>query len=170
MKTFLLILFLIITMTVSVFAQDSAQSSKFLEIQNRLKNIKDNETVDDVLKEYAGGNQEKITTQLVPGNNSKVDAHELTPCSHEPFNISFLCDPRWEMQEVNNTVVFTISSSPVVTLSIIKVSEKVKYLEEINKNDLALTGQYADGFALQDVVLKHRKAKMVRSTIFRTVR
>jgi len=94
------------------------------------------------------------------GQDSRAQ-ESLSPCSYEQFNITFLCDPKWPVHEEDGIAVYTIAVSPGVSLSITRVSDELKYLEQVNKEDLALTDQYADGFVLQDVMLKDKKAKMV---------
>jgi len=86
---------------------------------------------------------------------------DLVGCSYGPFNVAFLCDPKWQVHEDEDLVVYSIASSPAVSLSITKVSDNLKSIEQVNKADLALTGQYADGFVLQDDTLGNKRVKMV---------
>jgi len=168
-KIFYMFVFLIavIALPVIASAQETTPNSKFVEIQNRLENRKSNESAEDILKEFIGNEessapennlaQKSHTRVIFPAESQK----DLATCLYEPFNVTFLCDTKWESLEDTNLVIYRVSSSPAVSLTITKVSDTFKYLEQINKSDLILTEQYADNFVLQDTVIKGQKVKQV---------
>lgn len=87
----------------------------------------------------------------------------LEPCKDERLGISILCNPDWELEEYEDTMLIIISSDPAVTLTIAKINESVNFLEELNMEYLKEIGQYMDGFQIEKVTVNKEKAIMVKA-------
>ncbi len=87
----------------------------------------------------------------------------LQNCSDDKLHVKFLCDPDWGLMEEDDTMLLVISDDPAVTMTIVKISSGIKFLEQISVSDLENIGQYAEGFQKEIVTIGKNKAVQVKA-------
>ena len=88
-------------------------------------------------------------------------AVELSPCRDGRLGVKFLCDPDWELQTEEETMLIVISSDPAVTVTVARSKAPVVFVEQLTKESLKQMGQYADGFMTENVQFAKQKAVKV---------
>lgn len=117
--------------------------------------LSDNEDIKSIAKEVVSINRGR---KNVTWNDVK-----LQYCLDDDLGIKMLCNAEWEYQEGDNAILLLVSEEPTVTITITKLGEDFRYLEQLNRDFLYSLGEYKDGFKTESVKIADRKAIKVKA-------
>jgi hypothetical protein len=92
-----------------------------------------------------------------------AELNQLQSCVDDKWGISFLCHPRWGVEENPQALSLIISVQPTVTFTVVKFNKKVRFIEQLNRFHLEEMGQYSKGFRMENINLGRYKAVKVKA-------
>ncbi|MBU0469715.1 MAG: hypothetical protein KKD07_00970 [Candidatus Omnitrophica bacterium] len=93
----------------------------------------------------------------------RLNSSELITCSIDKFGIRFLCDPHWDIQDIDDNIFVTISKTPSVILTFAKIDSKIAFSQQISLEFLKQRNLYSDGFKMEDVKFAGKNAIKVKA-------
>jgi hypothetical protein len=87
----------------------------------------------------------------------------LYHCFDESFGLKILCNPDWALEEADNAFMMIISADPAVTVTVVKIDSKIRFLGQLTRDAIQEIGQYASGFQYDYVDLAGEKAYKVKA-------
>ena len=94
---------------------------------------------------------------------SMVEGVELHTCRDDQFGVRFSCNPDWEIEIHEGSVLLIISKDPAVTMTIAQTATPLVFISQINKKFLQEMGHYSDGFETEQVRLANQDAIKVKA-------
>ena len=94
-------------------------------------------------------------------SQSPIKTVALHECKDQTLGLQFLCNPDWELEAHDQSMLIIISSDPAVTLTISKAKSPVIFFEQLTDTALKEMGQYVDGFTKEKVQIAGENATKV---------
>ncbi|MCD4778991.1 MAG: hypothetical protein K8S27_00365 [Candidatus Omnitrophica bacterium] len=92
-----------------------------------------------------------------------IELNQLQSCVDDKWGISFLCHPRWGVEENPQALSLIISVEPTVTFTVVKFNKRIKFIAQLNRFHLESMGQYSRGFKMESINLGRYKAVKVKA-------
>ena len=90
------------------------------------------------------------------------DFGSLIYCVDEELGVRMLCDKDWSLREGREALLLVVNSDPAVTITIVKIKDNVKLIDQVTNKQFVELGEYRDNFAKEFVLLGGERSVKIK--------